>query len=157
MAVFQGTQLTTERESAAEDVHRLNYERQCQCCGKRGHSTAACQFRQSTCYSCGERGHMQVMCKRGKKLTVGKAQVNQVSLKDDNEDDPTIWTIIGGHTEGYHVHLKLNQKPVKWSWILVPLYLSCQSNNGRHCLQRANYSGRMRENHYGGIQVTRCK
>ena len=56
---------------------------------------------------------MQVMCKRGKKLTAGKAQVNQVSLKDDNEDDPTIWTITGGHREGYHVHLKLNQKPVK--------------------------------------------
>ena len=29
---------------------------------------------------------MQVMCKRGKKLTSDKPQVNQVSLKDDDED-----------------------------------------------------------------------
>ena len=154
MTVLQGTQLIAEQDS--EEVHRLNYERQCQCCGE-SDPTTACQFCQSTCYSCGECSHMQVMCKRGKKLTSGKPQNNQISLKDDNEDDTTIWTITGGHTVGYHTHLKLNQKPVKWSWILVLLYLSCQNNNGRHCLQRANHSGSMRENHYGGIQVTRCK
>ena len=34
--------------------------------------------------------------------------------------------------------------------MLVSLYLSYQSNNGRHCLQRVNHSGRMTENHYGG-------
>ena len=111
MAVLQGTQLIAEQ--ASEEVHRLNYERQCQCCGESGHPTTACEFCQSTCYSCGECSHMQVMCKRGKKLTSGKPQVNQISLKDDNEDDTTIWTITGGHTEGYHIHLKLNQKPVK--------------------------------------------
>ena len=71
MAVLQGTQLTAEQDS--EEVHRLNYERQCQYCWKSGHPTTTCQFHQSTCYSCGECGHMQVVCKRGKKLTSGKA------------------------------------------------------------------------------------
>ena len=51
------------------------------------------------------------MCKRGKKLTSGKSQINQLTLMDE-EDDPT-WIIIGGHTEGYHVHLKPDQKPIK--------------------------------------------
>ena len=111
IVVLQGTQLTAEQDS--EEVHRLNHEWQCQCCGKSEHPTTACQFCQSTCYNCGECGHMQVMCKRGKKLTSGKPQINQISLKDDNEDDPTIRTITGGHTQGYHGHLKLNQKPVK--------------------------------------------
>ena len=32
----------------------------------------------------------------------------------------------------------------------MPPYLSCQSNNKRHCLQKANHSGYMRENHYRG-------
>ena len=57
-----------------------------QCCGKHGHPTTVCRFCQSTCYSCGECGHMQMMCKRGKKLTSDKPQVNQISLKDDDED-----------------------------------------------------------------------
>ena len=40
MAILQGTQLTTEQES--EEVHRFDYERQCQYCGKRRHSTTTC-------------------------------------------------------------------------------------------------------------------
>ena len=56
MAVLQGTQLIAEQ--ASEEVHRLNYERQCQCCGESGHPTTACEFCQSTCYSCGECSHM---------------------------------------------------------------------------------------------------
>ena len=94
-----------------------------------------------------------MMCKRGRKFTSGKSQVNQVSLKDDNEDNPTIWTITGGHTEGYHVHLKLDQKPVKME-LDTGAAVSVMSE--QHCLQRANHSDRMRENHNGGIQDMRC-
>ena len=52
------------------------------------------------------------MCKRGKKFTSGKSQVNQLTPKDE-EDDPSRRIITGGYTEGYHVHLKLDQKPIK--------------------------------------------
>ena len=112
MAVLEGPQKTTVREP--EEVYRINYARHCQCCGKRGHSVATCRFRQGSCYKCGERGHLQVMCKQGKQSTMSrKAEVNQLKPTDEEEDDPGIWTITGGHSEGYHVHLKLDQIPIK--------------------------------------------
>ena len=52
------------------------------------------------------------MCKRGKKLTSGKSQVNLLTSKDV-EDDLSTCIITGGHTEGYHVHPKLDRKPIK--------------------------------------------
>ena len=112
MAVLEGPQKTTVREP--EEVYRINYARHCQCCGKRGHSVATCRFRQGSCYKCGERGHLQVMCKQGKQSTMSrKAEVNQLKPTNEEEDDPGIWTITGGHSEGYHVHLKLDQIPIK--------------------------------------------
>ena len=38
----------------------------------------------------------------------------------------------------------VDEKTIKWSWIVVPLYLLCQSNNERHFLQKANHIGRLR-------------
>ena len=29
------------------------------------------------------------------------------------KDYRSIWTITGAHTEGYHVHFKIDQKPIK--------------------------------------------
>ena len=111
-ADLEGPQKTTVR--GPEEVCRINYARHCQCCGKRGHSVATCQFRQGSCYKCGERGHLQVMCKQGKQSTMSsKAEVNQLKPTNEEEDDPGIWTITGGHSESYHVHLKLDQIPIK--------------------------------------------
>ena len=110
MAILQDTQPTAVWES--EEVHRLNYEGQYQCCGKRGHSTATCQLRHGTCYRYGERDHIQVMCNSSKKFTLGKKQANQMTPKDE-EDDLCIWIITGRCTEGYHVHLKLDHKLIK--------------------------------------------
>ena len=70
IAILQDTQPTAVWES--EEVHRLNYEGQCQCCGKYGHSTATCQLHHSTCYRCGERDHIQVMCNSSKKVYLGQ-------------------------------------------------------------------------------------
>ena len=54
------------------------------------------------------------MCKQGKHSTMSrKAEVNQLRPTNEEEDDPGIWTITGGHAEGYHVHLKLDQIPIK--------------------------------------------
>jgi len=111
MAVLEGPQRTTVRES--EEVYRVNYSRYCQCCGKQGHSGATCRFRQSTCYKCGERGHLQVMCKQGKQSAIPrKAELHQLRSTNEEEDNPSIWTITGGQTEGYHVHLKLDRIPI---------------------------------------------
>ena len=97
MAVLEGPQKTTVHER--EEVYRI-YARHCQCCGKQGHSVATCRFRQGSCYKCGERGHLQVMCKQGKQLTMlRKAEVNQLKPTNEEEDDPGIWTITGGHSE----------------------------------------------------------
>lgn len=62
MAVLEGVQKSTVRKSG-KMYRAVNYVQQCQCCGKRGHSVASCQFCQGTCHKCGEQGHMQVMCK----------------------------------------------------------------------------------------------
>ena len=45
-------------------------------------------------------------------LTSGKSQVNQLTPKNE-EDDPSTWIVTGEHTEGYHVHLNLDQKLIK--------------------------------------------
>jgi len=56
---------------------------------------------------------MQVMCKQGKQPNSGKSEINQLTSNYKEEDDSSIWTITGGHTEGYHIHLKLDWKPIK--------------------------------------------
>ena len=112
MAVLESPQQTAVSES--QEVLRVNHAASlCYCCGKRGHSVAACRFCQSTCYKCGERGHMQVMCKRGKQPNSGKSEIKQLTPNYEEEDDSSIWTITGGYTEGYHINLKLDQKPIK--------------------------------------------
>ena len=36
---------------------------------------------------------------------------NQLEQGTEQKDEMTIWIIAGGPAEGYHVHLKLNNKP----------------------------------------------
>ena len=81
---------------------------------------------QGTCYKCGEQGHMQVMCRRGKQpAAASKSEVNQLRPNYEEEDDPSICMITGGHAEGYHIHFKLDQKPIKMeSYPAAIVYLS---------------------------------
>ena len=57
---------------------------------------------------------MQVIRKQGKQpIASGKSEVKQLTPNDEVEDDPSIWTITGRHTEGCHAHLKVDKKPIK--------------------------------------------
>ena len=53
------------------------------------------------------------MCKQGKQTTISKkAEVHQLRSTNEEEDNPSIWTITGGEAEGYRVHLKLDRIPI---------------------------------------------
>ena len=105
----------------------MRYSKQCQCCGKRGHATSVCRLWQSLCYKCGKRGHLQVVCKSTKLTAASDKAVKQVIPSADSSpldhlvkcednssmDDLKLWTITGGVTQGYYVHLKINCNPVQ--------------------------------------------
>ena len=101
--------------SVQSEVHSVSYTKLCNVCGKLGHTGNRCKFRALTCYKCGQQGHLQAVCRdQGKppirQDTHGVKQLEQVT---EQTEEMTIWTITGGLTEGYQVHLKLNNKPTK--------------------------------------------
>ena len=51
-----------------------------------------------------------MVCKEPVKVP-DKHIVNQLKQGTEQKDEMTIWTIAGGPVEGYHIHLKLNNKP----------------------------------------------
>ena len=122
MAVLEGQQTHT-RSNEEADINLIRYTKQCQCCGKRGHVSLVCRLRQSVCYKCGKGGHLQVMCKSAiKPAAAPDKAVKQVVPGSDSSsldqlvkdtDDLGLWTITGGVTQGYQVHLKVNRKPVQ--------------------------------------------
>ena len=95
--------------------------------GKYGHVLSVRCLSQSVGYKCGKRNHLQTVCKLVIKLiAVPDKAVKQVApgtdssshgqlLKSkDGTDDLGMWTITGGVTQGYHVHLKVNHKLESW-------------------------------------------
>ena len=88
--------------SVQSEVHNVSYTKVCNACGKRGHTANRCGFCAMTCYKCGKQGHLQVLCKH---------TANQLDQVTEQKDEIIIWTIAGGLAEGYHVHLKLKNKP----------------------------------------------
>ena len=126
MAVLEGQQTNTPTNES--EVNFVRYTKHCQCCGKRGHVTSVCRLRQSVSYKCEKRGHLQTVCKSSIKPTAAPDKaVKQVMSNDDSNsldqllkgkdgdgtDELDLWTITGGVTQGYHVHLKVNHKPVQ--------------------------------------------
>jgi len=37
----------------------------CDCCGREGHTKAACWKKNEQCNKCGQRGHLEIMCAKG--------------------------------------------------------------------------------------------
>ena len=127
MAVLEGQQTRTPANNDT-DINLMRYNKECQCCGKRGHVSSVCRFRQSICFKCKKRGHLQTVCKSSIEpiITPDKA-VKQVIPNAESSsldqlwkceggnttDDLSVWTISGGVTQGYHVHLKINNKPLR--------------------------------------------
>ena len=98
------------------DVHSVSFSKLiCNCCGKRGHTAQKCRFRHEVCFKCRKQGHLQVMCKERTRPPEmpSKPGVKQVEPKTEQDDDTTIWTITGGQTEGYHIHLNLDKQPIR--------------------------------------------
>ena len=92
----------------------------CRCCGKQGHKEAVCRFRTRNCFKCGKKGHLQSVCKGVQATPKSEGQLkpkaaNHIEGDDtcDFTDDLSLWTVTGGHSEGYHVYLRLNNKPVQ--------------------------------------------
>ena len=81
------------------------------------------------CYKCEKRDHLQTFCCKSSITPTAAPDkaVKQVMSNDDSNsldqllkrkgDDGTdvvdLWTITGRVTQGYHVHLKVNHKPVQ--------------------------------------------
>jgi len=42
-----------------------------------------------------------------------RAGVKQAEPKTEQDDGTTIWTITGGQTERYHIHLNLDKQPIR--------------------------------------------
>lgn len=90
---------------------------QCYCCGKRGHVSSQCRYRNYTCCKCGKIGHLQVVCGGWKKKVVDKQNrpktTNATGVKQVQEDDTYenhIWGLTGGHKEGYPLLVSINGK-----------------------------------------------
>ena len=113
MAILDHPQESTA--SVQSEVHSVSYTKVCNVCGKRGHTGNRCKFCTMTCYKCGQQGHLQVVCRdQGKPpIRQEKHVVKQLEQVTEQTEEMTIWTITGGLTEGYQVHLKLNSTPTK--------------------------------------------
>ena len=74
-----------------------------------------CRFRTRTCFKCGKRGHLQSVCKSTtqKSKEVNREKHIEEDKATSSDNDFALWTVTGGHREGYHVHLRLNGKPVQ--------------------------------------------
>ena len=78
-----------------------------------------CYFHTCKCFKCGEKGHLQSVCKvvqkTAKKLERDPNRKKHIEedKAESSEDDFALWAVTGGHREGYHVHLHLNDKPVQ--------------------------------------------
>ena len=127
MAVLEGQQTRTPANNDT-DINLMRYNKECQCCGKRGHVSSVCRFRQSICFKCKKRGHLQTVCKSSIKPTITPDKAVKQVIPDaessfldqiwkceggNTTDDLSVWTISGGVTQGYHVHLKINNKPLR--------------------------------------------
>ena len=113
MAVLDHQQEATV--SHQSEMHSIRYKSACTTCGKRGHATNKCRFRLMTCYKCGKQGHLQAVCKEQVRapLNADKHTVKQLEPATEQEEEMTIWTITGGQTEGYYIHLTINGASVK--------------------------------------------
>ena len=113
MAVLDHQQEATV--SHQSEMHSIRYKSTCTTCGKRGHATNKCRFRLMTCYKCGKQGHLQAVCKEQVRapLNADKHTVKQLEPATEQEEEMTIWTITGGQTEGYYIHLTINGASVK--------------------------------------------
>ena len=98
--------------STQSEMYSVRYKNVCLTCGKRGHPANKCHFRQMTCYKCGKQGHLQAVCREQVRVP-DKHTVKQLEPATEQEDEMTIWTITGGQTEGYYIHLTINSAPVK--------------------------------------------
>ena len=127
MAVLEGQQMRTQA-NIDTDINLMRYNKECQCCGKRGHVSSVCRFRQSICFKCKKRGHLQTVCKSSIKPTITPDKAVKQVIPDAESssldqlwkceggkttDDLSVWSISGGVTQGYHVHLRINNKPLR--------------------------------------------
>jgi len=60
------------------------------------------------------------------KVEQGMPGVKQVEPMTEQDDDTTIWTITGGQTEGYYIHLNLDKQPIRME-LDIPLAVSVMS------------------------------
>lgn len=75
----------------SNDVGASKKGLKCYCCGRAGHTSNKCSFRNASCYSCGKSGHLSSVC-RGKqhsgsndRYKPSKSKVNYVHEEDDVE------------------------------------------------------------------------
>ena len=67
-----------------------------------------------------ERGHLQTVCQgelakqtnrsQGDRPSSVKHMEKEQADSDNGDDDFALWTVFGNHKEGYHVHVRINNK-----------------------------------------------
>ena len=76
----------TSDQSLSQELHKMTvHTKPCYRCGRPGHQSAQCRFRNVTCYSCQKVGHLASVCKGRKPFR--KAESSSKAVKAVQEQD----------------------------------------------------------------------
>ena len=76
----------TPQEPVNQITNTSAKSQQCYCCGKKGHYTPACKYKDTICNKCGKVSHLQKVCRsKHTKPTQGTRPVN--NIQDDETDE----------------------------------------------------------------------
>ena len=113
-------QLTTSKKADSAEVNKLTHNsrpaQSCYRCGKPGHTSSTCRFKEAICRKCGKKGHIARVCHstNPRRPSQKKTQhANWVENESENSDsDLPIHKVSARSTHPITVKLEIQGKPV---------------------------------------------